>query len=183
MSALTRPASLGKRVLVLTALTAASAGAALFAAPAAYADTVTVNYSCEVPLSGAQTGDIDVTITAPATAAVGDTVDISVTTGPTPFVTPIDLAAGSVTATGDGTVSGAQTGTFTVTGPANTEAVPAGSHVTLPPMTGQLTLTSAGQVDLSPGTATAVAATVFGTFTVPCTPTSPPGVSASIQVS
>jgi hypothetical protein len=182
MSALIRPTALAKRALVVTTLAAASASAALFAAPA-YADTVTVNYSCEIPLSAAQTGDIDVTITAPATAAVGDTVDLTVTTGPTPFVSPIDLAAGSVTATGDGTVSGAQTGTFTVTAPANTVTIPAGTQAQLEPMTGQLTLTSAGQVDLTPGNITFVASTIFGTFSVPCTPTSPPGVAASIQVS
>lgn len=171
-----------KRLTVVTALATASAGAALFATPA-YADTVTVNYSCEVPLSGTQIGDIDVTITAPATASVGDTVDITVTTGPTPFVTPIDLPAGSVTATGETTVSGAQTGTISVTGPANTDPVPAGTAVTMPPMAGQLTLTAAGQVDLTPGSSTAVATIDLGTFSVPCTPTSPPGVAASIQVS
>jgi hypothetical protein len=171
-----------KRLAAVATLTAASASVALFSTPA-YADTVTVNYTCEVPLSGTQVGDVDVTITAPATATVGETVDVTVTTGPSPVIPPIDLDAGSVVPNGDVAVSGAQTDTLTVIGPANAEALPAGVAVQLPPMTGQLTLTTAGQVDLTPGAANGVATTIFGTFTLPCVPTTPPGVAASIQVS
>ena len=170
-----------KRLAAVATVGAATCAVLLVGEPAS-ADTVTVNYACETPLSGTQTGDVEVTVTAPATATVGETVEITVTTGPTPVVAPIELAAGSVTPSAEGVVSGAQTGTVTVTGPANPEAIPAGSQVQLPPMTGSLTLTAAGQVDLTPGTASAVASTIFGTFTIPCTPTSPPGVAASIQV-
>ena len=48
----------------LAALLAASAAlVAIVALPqTAYADTVTVTYSCEIPLTGTQTGDVDVTI-------------------------------------------------------------------------------------------------------------------------
>lgn len=171
-----------KRFAAVTTIAVASAGVALFATPA-YADTVTVNYSCEVPVLGTQTADVDVTIDAPATAAVGDTVTVTVTNGPTPFVTPIDLDANSVSSSEDLTVSGAQSGTITATGPANTDPIPANSSVSLPPGSAQLTLTSAGQVDIAPGVITATAVTAFGTFAVPCTPTSPPAVAASIQVS
>ncbi|MFB9321494.1 hypothetical protein [Cryptosporangium minutisporangium] len=174
--------TLRKRLATAVTLGAA-AGAVLLVGDPAHADTVTVNYACETPLSGTQTGDVEVTVTAPATATVGETVEITVTTGPTPVVAPIELAAGSVTPSAEGIVSGAQTGTVIVTGPPNAEAIPAGSPVQLPPMIGQLTLTTAGQVDLTPGTASAVASTIFGTFTIPCTPASPPGVAASIQVS
>ncbi|SHN46559.1 hypothetical protein [Cryptosporangium aurantiacum] len=169
--------------LAAVAVFGAATGVAVLTGGPAHADTVTVNYSCETPLSGTVVGDVEVTVTAPATATVGETVEITVTTGPTPVTSPIDLAAGSVTPSAEGVVSGAQTGTVTVTGPANPETIPAGTPIQLPPMTGQLTLTAPGQVDLTPGTASAVASTIFGTFTIPCTPTSPPGVAASIQVS
>ena len=169
----------------LAALLAASAAiVAIVALPqTAYADTVTVNYSCEIPLTGTQTGDVDVTITAPATAAVGETVDVTVTTGPVPILPPIDLGAGSVTPSGEVTLTGAQTGTVAVTGTANPEPYPANQPVQLTAMTGQLTLTTAGDVELRPGNFSATAVTIFGTFAIPCTPTSTPAVAAVITVS
>jgi hypothetical protein len=171
---------LGSSALVL----ATAAGLATFVGSVpAHADTVSVNYSCQVPLSGTQSGAVEVTIEAPATAVVGDTVGITVTSSVSPVTTPLRLNRGDLTASGTVAVSGAQTGTVQVTGQPNTAPIPAGTRVQLPPMTGKLTLTGAGQVDLTPGTATAVARTFFGTFTIPCTPTSPPGVAASIQVS
>ncbi|TQS44778.1 hypothetical protein [Cryptosporangium phraense] len=171
------------RRITAAAVLVLAAGSTFVLAPPAYADTVTVNYSCEVPLTGTLTGDVDVTITAPATAAVGDTVEVTVQTGPAPFTAPIDLEAGSVTPSIEVTVGGAQTGSFTAQGTPNTEPIPANTPITPAPMTGSLTLTGAGQVDLSPGTITATAVTVFGTFAIPCTPTSTPPVAASIAVS
>jgi hypothetical protein len=178
MSALTRrPAA----ILAATVLAAATAGITLFGSPA-YADTVTVNYSCDTPI-GTQTGDVDVTVNAPATAAVGDTVTVTVDTSAFPLSVPIDLAAGSITPSADLAVSGAQTGTLHVTGPANPDPVPAGGQVQLSELSGDLTLTAAGQTDLTPGNITSIVATDFGTFTIVCTPTAAPGVAASITAS
>ena len=172
-----------KRLAALGTMVAASAALVLVPSPA-LADTVTVNYSCEIPLTGTQSGDVDVTITAPATAAVGETVDITVETGPVPILPPIDLDAGSVTPSGNVELTGAQTGSVTVTGTPNVDPYPANQPVQLAAMTGQLTLTTAGDVELRPGAFSAVATTIFGTFTIPCTPTTPPApVSAVITVS
>src|SRR5688500_6033125 len=82
--------------------------AGVVVAGAAQAGPVTVSYSCQTPL-GVQAGDVEVTITAPAEAKVGDKVKVDVTSGPTPFTTPLDLPAGSVTPTAKLKVSGAQT--------------------------------------------------------------------------
>ncbi|MFI5952551.1 hypothetical protein [Cryptosporangium sp. NPDC051539] len=172
-----------RRITAAAVFVLAGGTSAFVMASPAYAGTVTVNYSCEVPLTGTLTGDVDVTITAPATAAVGDTVEITVQTGPAPFTAPIDLEAGSVTPSIEVTVGGAQTGSVTAQGAPNAEPVPANTPITPAPMTGSLALTSAGQVDLSPGPITATAVTIFGTFAIPCTPTSTPPVAASIQVS
>ncbi|GAA0258875.1 hypothetical protein [Cryptosporangium japonicum] len=172
-----------KTLAAAGSLIAAAAALVLFPSPA-QADTVSVNYSCEIPLTGTQTGDVDVTITAPATATVGETVDVTVTTGPIPILPPIDLDAGSVTPSGEVTVSGAQTGAVAVTGTANTEPYPANQPVQLTALTGQLTLTTAGDVELSPGAVNATAVTIFGTFTIPCVPSATPTpVSAVISVS
>src|SRR2546423_5067126 len=131
---------LGLRTVVTLAGALALTGAGIAAAGGAAADPVTVNYTCESPI-GRQTGDVAVTITAPATAAVGDTATITVTSGPTPFTTPLDLPAGSVTPSGTVTVGGAQTGSVDVAGPANADPIPAGSQVQLSPMTRPPTLT------------------------------------------
>jgi hypothetical protein len=178
MSALTRPA----RLLAASALVAATAGMTLLAGAPAYADTVTVNYSCDTPL-GTQTGDVDVTVNVPATAAVGDTVTVTVDTTAFPLSVPIDLAAGSITPSADLAVSGAQSGTLHVTGPANPDPVPAGGQVQLSQLSGDLTLTAAGQTDLTPGNITTSVATIFGTFTIVCTPTAAPAVAAAVTAS
>jgi hypothetical protein len=178
MSVLARPA----RLLAASALAAATAGVTLFTGAPAYADTVTVNYSCDTPL-GTQTGDVNVTVNAPAGAAVGDTVTVTVDTSAFPLSVPIDLAAGSITPSADLAVSGAQTGTLHVTGPANPDPVPAGGQVQLSELSGDLTLTAAGQTDLTPGNITTIVDTAFGTFTIVCTPTATPAVAASITAS
>jgi hypothetical protein len=160
----------------------AAFGGVVATGPAAHADVVTVNYSCETIL-GTQVGDVELTVEAPATAVVGDTVEVKVTPGPTPFTSPLDLPEGSVTATATAVISGAQTGTFELTGPANPEPIPANTPVTLQPLTGSFTVTSPGQVDLTPGNVTVTAdVPLIGVLTVPCTLTSPAPVAASIQV-
>ncbi|WP_214413192.1 hypothetical protein [Sphaerisporangium fuscum] len=172
-----------RRLAASSAVLALTTGLTLFAGGTAHAATTTVTYSCQTPILGTQTGDVQVTIDVPATANVGDTVTIDVTTSPSPVTPPITLDAGSVTAAGDLAVSGAQSGTATVTSRPNSQPLPAGQPAQLPPLTGTLTLTSPGQVNLTPGTVTATAVTIFGTFTIPCSPASAPGVGASIQVS
>lgn len=165
------------------ALVLSAAGLTVFAGGApAYADTVTVNYACEVPLSGTQSGEVDVTIEAPATASVGDAVAITVTTSVSPVTTPLTLNPGDLSASSTVLVSGAQTGSVETASQPNSTTIPAGTRVQLPPMTGTLTLTGAGQVDLTPGNATATAQTVFGTFAIPCTATGAT-TAASIEVS
>jgi hypothetical protein len=173
---------IGRRIAATAVGALTLAGAGVLVASNAQADPITVNYSCQTPL-GVQAGDVQVTVTAPATAAVGEAATVTVSSGATPFTTPLDLPAGSVTPSGTVTVSGAQTGTLDVAGQPNAEPIPAGSAVPLSPMTGSLTLTTAGQVDLAPAAVTVALNIPLGNFTISCTPTAPPPVGASIQVS
>ncbi|UUN26837.1 beta-xylosidase [Streptomyces sp. FIT100] len=124
------------------------------------------------PIDGTTTAEITVDNAAPE---VGDTVKVTYKVVKPAAGNPvdIDLPADIMTPTGKVTLTGAQTGSVTVTGPKKNPPVPGLAEFPPFEMTGTFTVTAPGEIKLSPGDYNIHTSFVLELDT-PCTVTNPP---------
>ena len=145
-------------------------------APTASAATVSTAYTCYSFL-GVYSGTTTLTVTAPATARVNQSVPVSVTAKLNGVLIPLDL---TVSSSLDLLVSGSQWGFLRVYGP--TIAVYANTPIPDQTLTANLTLTTAGTVNLSAIGSNMTAIWGGNPYSAGCTLQSTPGIGASITV-
>ncbi|THA30980.1 LPXTG cell wall anchor domain-containing protein [Streptomyces sp. A1277] len=160
-----------------TALALASglAGAAvLLAAPAAHATVVDVDYKCKTPIGDkAAVSPIDI---KSVKSGSGYKLTMSFQKGVSS--SPVELGKGAMNPSAVIKVGGADPGQLTVTGPANTAAIPADSPIKISDLSGTYTPKKSGKVTFTAGVLTIKA---LGTTTT-CTPANSPGPSLSLDV-
>ncbi|THA66104.1 LPXTG cell wall anchor domain-containing protein [Streptomyces sp. A0958] len=160
-----------------TALALASglAGAAvLLAAPAAHATVVDVDYKCKTPIGDkAAVSPIDI---KSVKSGSGYKLTMSFQKGVSS--SPVELGKGAMNPSAVIKVGGADPGQLTVTGPANTAAIPANSPIKISDLSGTYTPKKSGKVTLTAGVLTIKA---LGTTTT-CTPANNPGPSLTLDV-
>ncbi|MEV6106205.1 LPXTG cell wall anchor domain-containing protein [Streptomyces sp. NPDC051940] len=158
----------------MAATAAAGAVVALLTAPAAHAEVVQVNYNCKSPL-GEQSGVSPIDIKA---VKSGSSYKITMTFESGVSKAPVDLPKGIMTPSALIKLGGAETGTVSVQGTPNSEAIPKDQPIKIEPMTGTYKPGATGKVTLTPSTLTISAA---GTKTV-CDPTNNPKPSLTLDV-
>ncbi|MEU2430321.1 beta-xylosidase [Streptomyces sp. NPDC007861] len=124
------------------------------------------------PIDGTTTAEITVDNAAPE---VGDTVKVTYKVVKPAAGNPVDVAlpADIMTPTGKVTLTGAQTGSVTVTGPKKNPPVPGLGEFPPFEMTGTFTVTAPGEIKLSPGDYNIHTSYILELDT-PCTVTNPP---------
>ncbi|MEU9334899.1 LPXTG cell wall anchor domain-containing protein [Streptomyces sp. NPDC048290] len=154
---------------------AALAGAAvLLAAPAARADVVDVDYSCKTPIGDkSAVSPIDI-----KGVENGDGYKITMSWQKGVSSSPVELGKGAMTPSATIELGGADSGTLTVTGPANQEAIPAETPIKISDLSGTYTPKKSGKVTFTAGVLTIKA---LGTTTT-CTPANDPGPSLTLDV-
>ncbi|MER7107803.1 peptidase [Streptomyces sp. NPDC000229] len=157
------------------ALTAAVAGAiVLMAAPAAHATVVDVDYACRTPIGPkAAVSPIDIT-----SVKSGGGHKLTMTFRKGVSSSPVELGKGAMNPSAVIRVGGADSGTLTVSGPANTEAIPANTPIKISDLTGTYTPRKSGKVTFTAGVLTIKA---LGTTTT-CTPKNDPEPSLELNV-
>ncbi|WP_236654611.1 LPXTG cell wall anchor domain-containing protein [Streptacidiphilus anmyonensis] len=154
---------MGSRNTRRAAVGLVAAGMATAAAIApAHAATVPVDYNCQTPI-GAKSAVSQVEISATPS---GSSYSVTVTFTNGVSSSPVPLGAGSMTPSVVVAVGGSDNGSFTATGPANAQQIPANSPIRIGSMTGTYTPHHAGSVTLTPSTLTIKA---LGTTTI-CKP-------------
>ncbi|MER5214677.1 LPXTG cell wall anchor domain-containing protein [Streptomyces sp. NPDC002838] len=163
-----------KRTAVLASAAALAGSAVLMAAPAAHAEVVDVNYQCKTPI-GDKSAVSPIDIKAVKSGG-GYKVTMSWQKGVSS--SPVELGKGSMNPSATIKLGGADSGTMTVTGPANQEAIPADTPIKISDLTGTYTPKKTGEVTFTAGVLTIKA---LGTTTT-CTPTNDPGPSLTLDV-
>ncbi|MFJ6657971.1 LPXTG cell wall anchor domain-containing protein [Streptomyces sp. NPDC091377] len=154
---------------------AALAGAAvLLAAPAARAEVVDVDYSCETPI-GNKTAVSPIDIKG---VESGDGYKITMSWQKGVSSSPVELGKGAMSPSATVRLGGAENGTLKVTGPANAEAIPANTPIKVSDLSGTYTPEKSGEVTFTAGILTIKA---LGTTTT-CKPTNDPGPSLTLDV-
>lgn len=137
-----------RRSIAGIAITATAMSAAIFAAPSATADTVTVKYQCTTVIGGLWYYDWRVTLDAPAVATRGQTVTVNINMeliNDLPGPRAAHTTGGSL----DVSLGGASTGSTTGTTAWNPE-IPPGAPLRLEGGTAQFTLANVGTVTYTP---------------------------------
>jgi len=150
----------------------APTGMLLAAAPTAYADQGTVTYQCQVPIAGATTAPVAITLTAsPADPKAGQEVTFTWKSEPVAQLAgPAPYDENSMQTTGTLVLSGAGTGTVTMTGARQNPAVPPGSPLPIGEMTGKAAIGAAGETAVTPGRFVVDVAYRGRAIQVPCDP-------------
>ncbi|GKQ33734.1 LPXTG cell wall anchor domain-containing protein [Streptomyces sp. A012304] len=163
-----------KRTAAL-ATAAALAGAAVWtAAPAAVAQVVDVSYSCKTPIGDkSAVSPIDI-----KGVRSGDGYRITMSWQKGVSSSPVELGKGSMKPSATIELGGADSGTLTVTGPANQTAIPADTPIKISDLSGTYTPRKTGKVTFTAGVLTIKA---LGTTTT-CTPTGSAGPSLTLDV-
>ncbi|ANW19890.1 hypothetical protein [Streptomyces clavuligerus] len=157
------------------ALSAAlAAPAALLAAPAAHAVVVDVDYQCVTPI-GPKSAVSPIDIKA---VRSGDAYRLTMSFRKGVSSSPVELGKGAMKPSARIELGGAETGTVAVSGPANTEAVPANTPIRISDLSGTYTPKATGKVTFTAGVLTIKA---LGTTTT-CTPKNDPGPSLELDV-
>lgn len=165
-------------VTASTVLALGGLGAIALQAPA-HASDFSASYTCQIPLSGAQTVTITGSLTAsPNPATSGTSTHFALHISNLSLASPV--AINSWTATADIDASGAQTASFQVSGSGG--SVPANTPIT-GDLAGDWTPTAAGTDQFQGGDVTVKAeVSLLGTLTVPCTPNAPRPVAETLTV-
>ncbi|MFI5680948.1 LPXTG cell wall anchor domain-containing protein [Streptomyces cellulosae] len=163
-----------KRSAALASVAALAGSAVLMAAPAAHAEVVDVNYRCETPI-GVKTAVSPIDIKSVKSGA-GYKLTMSWQKGVSS--SPVELGKGAMNPSATVKLGGADSGTLTVTGPANQEAIPANTPIKVSDLSGTYTPKKSGKVTFTAGVLTIKA---LGTTTT-CTPTNNPKPSLSLDV-
>ncbi|GGZ63358.1 hypothetical protein GCM10010387_65990 [Streptomyces inusitatus] len=166
---------MGHRRGTALALAAALAGPApLFAAPAARAAVVDVEYKCQTPI-GVKTAVSPIDIEA---VRSGDSYRLTMSFQKGVSSSPVELGKGAMTPSARVELGGAESGAVAVSGPANTEAIPADTPIRISDLSGTYTPKKSGEVTFTAGVLTIKA---LGTTTT-CTPRNDPGPSLRLTV-
>ncbi|WP_327697053.1 LPXTG cell wall anchor domain-containing protein [Streptomyces sp. NBC_00459] len=163
-----------KRSAALASVAALAGSAVLLAAPAARAEVVDVNYRCDTPIGiKSALSSIDI-------KAVGSGGSYTVTMSWQKGVSssPVELGKGAMSPSATIKLGGADSGTLSVSGPANQEALPANTPIKINDLSGTYKPSKNGKVTFTAGVLTIKAA---GTTTT-CTPTNNPEPSLTLDV-
>ncbi|WP_460303677.1 hypothetical protein [Actinocorallia aurea] len=147
-----------------TAVVLATAG--LGSLPAS-AGTGTVAYDCVI-FNTHFAYNAKITMKGSAKRSVGDTVTITADLSPLPGVSPV--AVDSWKTTGKFTLSGAQKGSVSVSGPKKNGPVKPKAKIPLGKVTGKVKLKKAGKVSVTMGTLKITASALGSSVAMPCTP-------------
>ncbi|MCX4859726.1 LPXTG cell wall anchor domain-containing protein [Streptomyces canus] len=163
-----------KRTAALASVAALAGSAVLMAAPAARAEVVNVNYQCKTPIGDkSAVSPIDI---KGVKSGGGYKLTMSWQKGVSS--SPVDLGKGAMNPSATIKLGGADSGTLSVTGPANQATVPANTPIKINDLTGTYTPKKSGKVTFTAGVLTIKA---LGTTTT-CTPTNSPGASLTLDV-
>ncbi|MEU2155782.1 peptidase [Streptomyces sp. NPDC019396] len=160
-----------------TALTLAAALAGsvvLTAAPAAHADVVNVDYQCQTPI-GPKGAVSPIDIKAVKSGG-GYRLTMSFEKGVSS--SPVELGKGAMNPSAQIKLGGAGSGSLTVSGPANSEAIPPNTPIKISDLSGTYTPKKTGKVTFTAGVLTIKA---LGTTTT-CTPRNSPVPSLTLDV-
>ncbi|GGX25516.1 LPXTG cell wall anchor domain-containing protein [Streptomyces lomondensis] len=163
-----------KRTAALASAAALAGSAVWMAAPVARAEVVDVNYQCKTPIGDkSAVSPIDI---EGARSGSGYRITMSWQKGVSS--SPVELGKGAMTPSATIALGGADSGTLTVTGPANGAAIPANTPIKINDLSGTYTPKKSGEVTFTAGVLTIKA---LGTTTT-CTPTNDPGPSLTLDV-
>ncbi|WP_369186319.1 LPXTG cell wall anchor domain-containing protein [Streptomyces sp. R08] len=163
-----------KRTAALASVAALAGSAVFMAAPAARADVVDVNYKCQTPI-GVKTAISPIDIKGVKNGS-GYKLTMSWQKGVSS--SPVELGKGAMSPSATIKVGGADSGTVSVSGPANEAAIPANTPIKINDLTGTYTPKASGKVTF---TAAVLTIKALGTTTT-CTPTNSPGPSLTLDV-
>lgn len=163
-----------KRTAALATAAALAGSVVLMAAPAARAEVVDVNYACKTPIGDkSAVSPIDI---KGVKSGSGYKITMSWQKGVSS--SPVELGKGAMNPSATIKLGGADSGTLSVTGPANQEKIPANTPIKINDLTGTYTPRKTGKVTFTAGVLTIKA---LGTTTT-CTPTNSPGPSLTLDV-
>ncbi|WP_128375845.1 LPXTG cell wall anchor domain-containing protein [Streptomyces cavernae] len=163
-----------KRTAALAFAAALAGSAVLMAATAAQAEVVDVSYQCKTPI-GDKSAVSPIDIKA-AESGSGYKITMSWQKGVSS--SPVELGKGAMNPSATIKLGGAESGTLTVTGPANEAAIPANTPIKISDLSGTYTPSKTGEVTFTAGVLTIKA---LGTTTT-CTPTNSPEASLTLDV-
>lgn len=162
------------RTAALASAAALAGSALLMAAPTARAEVVDVNYQCRTPIGDkSAVSPIDI-----KGVKSGNGYRITMSWQKGVSSSPVELGKGAMTPSATIALGGADSGTVTVTGPANDAAIPANTPIKINDLSGTYTPKKSGEVTFTAGVLTIKA---LGTTTT-CTPTNDPGPSLALDV-
>jgi LPXTG-motif cell wall-anchored protein len=163
-----------KRTAALASAAALAGSAVWMAAPVARAEVVDVNYQCKTPIGDkSAVSPIDI---KGVRSGSGYRVTMSWQKGVSS--SPVELGKGAMTPSATIALGGADSGTLSVSGPANDAAIPANTPIKISDLSGTYTPKKSGEVTFTAGVLTIKA---LGTTTT-CTPTNDPGPSLTLDV-
>ncbi|MFB6846270.1 LPXTG cell wall anchor domain-containing protein [Streptomyces sp. NPDC056373] len=163
-----------KRTAALASATALAGSAVLMAAPVARAEVVDVNYQCKTPIGDkSAVSPIDI-----KGVRGGNGYRITMSWQKGVSSSPVELGKGAMTPSATIALGGADSGTLSVTGPANDAAIPANTPIKISDLSGTYTPKKSGEVTF---TAAVLTIKALGTTTT-CTPTNDPGPSLTLDV-
>ncbi|MFI5476404.1 LPXTG cell wall anchor domain-containing protein [Streptomyces cacaoi] len=163
-----------KRTAALATAAALAGSAVWMAAPAAVAQVVNVNYTCDTPI-GVKSAVSPIDIKGVKSGS-GYKITMSWQKGVSS--SPIELGAGAMSPSATIKLGGADGGTLNVTGPANQAAIPENTPIKINDLSGTYTPKKTGKVTFTAGVLTIKA---MGTTTT-CTPSNKPGPSLTLDV-
>ncbi|MFJ8049488.1 LPXTG cell wall anchor domain-containing protein [Streptomyces luteogriseus] len=163
-----------KRTAALASAAALAGSAVWMTAPVARAEVVDVNYQCKTPIGDkSAVSPIDI---KGVKSGSGYRVTMSWQKGVSS--SPVELGKGAMTPSATIALGGADSGTLSVSGPANDAAIPANTPIKISDLSGTYTPKKSGEVTFTAGVLTIKA---LGTTTT-CTPTNDPGPSLTLDV-
>jgi LPXTG-motif cell wall-anchored protein len=163
-----------KRTAALASAAALAGSAVLLAAPAAEAKVVDVNYQCKTPIGNkSAVSPIDI-----KGVKNGSGYKLTMSWQKGVSSSPVELGKGAMNPSATIKVGGADSGTVSVSGPANQAAIPANTPIKINDLTGTYTPKKTGKVTFTPGILTIKA---LGTTTT-CTPSNTPGPALTLDV-
>ncbi|KUL57252.1 peptidase [Streptomyces violaceusniger] len=166
-----RPAGRGGALTLAAAL---AGSVVLLTAPAAHADTVDVDYQCKTPIGDkSAVSPIDI-----KSVASGGSYKLTMSFEKGVSSSPVELGKGAMHPSALIKLGGAESGTVSVSGPANDKAIPANTPIKISDLSGTYTPKKSGKVTFTASTLTIKA---LGTTTT-CTPGNNPKPSLTLDV-
>lgn len=163
-----------QRTAVLASAAALAGSAVLMTAPMAQAEVVNVNYQCKTPIGDkSAVSPIDI-----KGVKSGSAYKITMSWQKGVSSSPVELGKGAMSPSATVDLGGADSGSITVTGPANQESIPANTPIKINDLSGTYTPKKTGKVTFTAGVLTIKA---LGTTTT-CTPSNTPGPSLTLDV-